>query len=136
MNEKYKKIIDMPAPRSEKHPQMSLHDRAAQFAPFAALTGYGDAVDETARLTETGYILSDEENSILNERLKFLREHINERPRITVQHFVPDKRKHGGSFEYYTGNLRRIDEIIRKFYFTDGSELCLDGIYKIEITEE
>ncbi len=67
MNEKYKKIIDMPAPRSEKHPQMPMRDRAAQFAPFAALTGYGKAVDEAAKIVEQKYIFGDEESEITEE---------------------------------------------------------------------
>ncbi len=133
MNEKYKKIADMQHHQSLNHPHMSMHDRAAQFAPFAALTGYGDAVDETARLVDCVPILSDDENDILDEKMKKIRENIKGQPEITVFRFIPDEIKFGGAFEYFTGNVRRLDEISRKMIFVDGTEIYYDDIFKIEV---
>lgn len=112
---------------------MSMHDRAAQFAPFAALTGYGEAVEETARLVDSVPILSDDENDILDGEMKKIRDNINEQPEITVLRFVPDDRKIGGKYESFTGRIRRLDEINRKMVFADGTEIYYDDIYKIEV---
>lgn len=135
MNEKYKKIANMEHHQSLKHPHMSMHDRAAQFAPFAALTGYGEAVDETARLVDSVPILSDDENDILDEEIKKIREKINEQPEITVLRFIPDERKSGGKYEFFSGNIRRLDEVNRKMVFADGTEIYYDDIYKIEVVQ-
>ena len=127
---KYDDIIDLPHPVSEKHPHMSMYDRAAQFSPFDALTGYSESIDETARTTDRRLELSDEDKAVLDGNLSELerlcakarsaRFYGNEDacfPKITVTYFVPDKelhkrsRKTGGSFLKYTGTLRTADTL-------------------------
>ena len=129
----YSDILHLPHHQSSKHKHMSLHDRAAQFAPFAALKGYDSEIDESARLTEKRFVLNEEQAFTLNERTHYLIEHIREQPVITVTHFVPDMRKAGGAYHEKTGALRRIDEVQHIVYFTDGTEIELDNIFEIVI---
>lgn len=132
MNEKYKKIANLPHHQSLNHPHMSLHDRAAQFAPFAALTGYGDAVDETARLVDFAPVLSEDENAVLDEKMKKIREMIGDQPEITVLRFIPDKRKSGGAFVSFKGKVKKLDEVGRRMAFAGGTEIRYDEIFGIE----
>lgn len=124
----YDDIINMPHHVSATRPRMSMQDRAAQFSPFAALTGHGDAVKETARLTDEKYELTEDEISDLNQTLNFLKEHAEERPEITVEYFVPDERKSGGAYITAAGNFRRIDEYSQSLIFTTGDEIFIDNI--------
>ena len=112
----YDDIIDLPHPVSRNHPQMPLIDRAAQFAPFAALTGYDDMVKETARLTDRKVDLSEYEIDILNQRLAEISYALQqgEHPSVTVTFFVPDSLKEGGSYETVTAKVRRVDPIEQK----------------------
>lgn len=105
----YDDIINMPHYVSKKHPQMEKQNRAAQFAPFAALAGYSDAVKETARLTDNKIELGEEMKAIINEKLSLIDTHIKNKPLVTFTYFVPDKRKNGGTYENTTGNVRQID---------------------------
>ena len=116
---KYDDIINLPHHRSKTHPHMSLIDRAAQFAPFAALTGYGDAIDETARLTDGRPDLDEQQLSELNERLLQIMAEPNAVVRIT--YFVPDEKKAGGRYEQAERVIKKIDEIA-KVIVTDGGE--------------
>ena len=127
----YDDIINMPHHVSATRPRMSMQDRAAQFSPFAALTGHGDAVKETARLTDEKYELTEDEISDLNQMLNFLKEHANERPEITVEYFVPDERKSGGAYITVTGSFRRIDEYSQSIILTNGTEIPIDDIYSV-----
>ncbi len=131
MTDSYSDIINLPYRKSEKHPAMTLHDRAAQFAPFAALTGYGEAIDETARLTDKKLSLSEDQTRELNEKMKWLEENLGSRPMVTVYFFVPDSKKPGGSYMTVHGNVRRIDYIERKLIFTDDYKINIDDIYTI-----
>jgi hypothetical protein len=99
---------------------MSMHDRAAQFAPFAALVGYDDAVAETARLTETRPELDEQEQRAINERLAYIAEHIDEHPEVRIRYFVPDKRKSGGA-------IVEVFKIVKKISTTDGILMFADG---------
>ena len=127
---KYDDIIDLPHPVSEKHPHMSMYDRAAQFSPFDALTGYSESIDETARTTDRRLELSDEDKAVLDGKLSELERLCAKArsarfygdvdacfPKITVTYFVPDKelhrrsRKTGGSFLKYTGTARTADTL-------------------------
>ena len=128
----YDDIINMPHHVSETHPHMSMHDRAAQFSPFAALTGHGDAVKETARLTDVKSELTEDEISGINQKLKFLTEHAGERPEITVEYFVPDERKSGGAYITVMGNFRRIAEAEGHLILTNGDRISLNDISRIE----
>ncbi|MBQ2657242.1 MAG: hypothetical protein IJF87_01570 [Erysipelotrichaceae bacterium] len=100
MNEKhnYDDIIDLPHFVSKNRPHMSIYDRAAQFAPFAALTGYGETIKEAARLTESFKELSDTEKEILDMKLSILQNHLDKTPELRILYFVPDEKKKGGSY--------------------------------------
>ena len=117
----YKDIIDLPHHQAEGRKHMSLYDRAAQFAPFAALTGYDDIIAETGRLTDDMLDLTEDARDELDRRFVLLTSLIDEgyRPEVTVTYFVPDKMKEGGSFERYTGEVKRIDSTMRTFIFYD-----------------
>ena len=128
----YEDIIHLEHHRSRVHPPMSLHDRAAQFAPFAALKGYDSAIEESARLTAPQVQPGEEEARVLNARTRLLLEHIAEQPLVRITYFVPDARKQGGAYRVKEGKLRRIDEVLHRFYFTDRSEIAIENIIKIE----
>ena len=134
MTEKYDDIINLPRPVSSKHPPMPMSDRAAQFSPFAALTGYDEAVMETGRLTDRKRELNDEEIAALNQKLQFLSEHLEEHPTITVTYFVPDAKKTGGSYATKTRRLKKIDTVDRWIQLDDGAKIPIDDITNIEIT--
>ena len=111
ISHKYDDIISLPHHVSKKHPQMSLHDRAAQFSPFAALTGHKAAINETARLTDEKQILSEDVIAKLNEQLNLIKENIGTNPIVTITYFVPDDKKSGGAYISYTGVVKKIDEV-------------------------
>ena len=110
-----------------------MHERAAQFSPFAALTGYDSAIAETARLTEQKRILGEDERERLDRCLMQLREHQSELPYIDATHFVRDARKDGGSYSTVSGNLKRLDEVGKVLYMTDGSCINIEDIIDIMI---
>ena len=130
--DQYKDIIHLPHHVSKTRPQMSMLDRAAQFSPFAALTGYDDAIKETGRLTDKKMELGEEAQELLDRKQQYLQEIIACRPEITVTFFVPDEKKAGGSYASCTGNLRRIDPVERLFVMADGRKIPLDEIADIE----
>ena len=130
--EKYGDIIHLPHPVSEKHPRMPMQDRAAQFSPFAALTGYEEAIYETGRLTEERAELGEEEKAILDRKQRLLLEKLYERPALTVTFFVPDEKKSGGRYVTKTGNLKKIDLIQQWMLLTDGTKIPLDDVMSIE----
>lgn len=133
MGDQYEDIINLPHYVSKTRPQMSMVERAAQFSPFAALTGYDAAIKETGRLTDEKIELRDEEKDLLNRKQKFLTSILRDRPEITVTYFVPDERKSGGAYVTITGNLRRIDELERFLVMTDGRKIPLDEIADIQV---
>ena len=134
MTGKYDDIINLPRPVSSKHPPMPMSDRAAQFSPFAALTGYDEAVMEIGRLTDRKHELNDEEIAALNQKLQFLSEHLKEHPTVTVTFFVPDAKKAGGSYTTKTRRLKKIDTVDRWIQLDDGAKIPIDDITNIEIT--
>ena len=111
-----------------KRARMSAQDRAAQFAPFAALTGFGAVITEAARLTDKRPERDAELCALLNERLAILKENLRQRPKIELLYFVPDSRKEGGSIQPYSGKARVIDEFYRVMEFTDKTKIPLDDI--------
>ena len=117
MEKNYDDIIHLPHHQSSARPHMSLHDRAAQFAPFAALPGYGDLVRETARLTDTKVELSEDEKDKLDRSLAAVAGSLKQgiRPEAALTCFIPDERKEGGRYEVYTGSVKRIDTVRRVF---------------------
>ena len=128
----YDDIINMPHHVSVTHPHMSMQDRAAQFSPFAALTGYSDAVKETARLTDEKIELTEDEISALNQKLNFLAEHTEERSKITVEYLVPYERKSGGEYITIIGNFRQIDEYSQCIIMTSRKKIPIKDIYMIK----
>lgn len=131
-NHKYDDIINLPHPTSKNHPRMSLHDRAAQFAPFAALTGHDAAIKETARLTDEQVDLSDEVIARLNEQINIIRENTGTEQEVTITYFVPDERKAGGKYITCSGMVRRIDEYERLLIMQDGTSIPLYQISEIQ----
>ena len=131
----YDDIIHLPHHVSKTRPQMSMEDRAAQFSPFAALTGYDAAILETGRLTEDKLELGEETQAILDRKQRYLAEIIDTKPEITVTYFVHDEKKSGGAYSTVTGFLKRIDEYERVLVLTDGRKIQLDAIFDIESDE-
>ena len=129
----YEDIIGLPHHVSTVHPQMSIYDRAAQFSPFAALTGHEAAIQETARLTEEQAELNEDKKEELNEKLQELIAHAEEHPTVTVTYFKPDDRKEGGKYETVTGTIRKIRDYDKMFILEDGTGIACDMIYELEI---
>jgi len=129
---KYGDIIALPHHRSTRHPHMPLADRAAQFSPFAALTGHGEAIRETARLTDSKTELSEEVKTYLNARLSFLSENIKEHPEISVTYFLPDERKAGGAYVSKIGFVKKINEYEHTLVMQDGIVIPIDDIVAID----
>lgn len=132
MNDRYDDIIHLPHHVSKTRPQMSMMDRAAQFSPFAALTGYDAAIKETGRLTDEKIELGEETKAVLDRKQRYLSDMISVQPEITVTYFLPDERKSGGTYLSVTGKLKRIDEYERMMILTDGKKIPLDDIMNIE----
>lgn len=130
---KYDDILNLPHHVSNTRPHISMHDRAAQFSPFAALTGYDDTVKETARLTDEKLELTADRINDLNQKIAFLKEHADERPEITVEYFIPDEKKSGGKYVTLLGKFRRIDEYNHNMVFTSGEEIPLNDIFEIDV---
>ena len=129
---KYDDMIYLPNPTPTCKPRMSLHDRAAQFSPFAALTGYKDAVEETARLTDTRLELSEDMKTILNEKMQMIVDNLDSEPIVTITYFVPDKKKSGGAYVDVTGVVKEIDEYERCIVMTDKKKIPIEQIRAIE----
>jgi len=133
MNRNYDDIINLPHHVSKKHPQMSLEARSAQFAPFAALTGYDDMIDETARITNSRKVLNEEQKAILDRKLKLIQEKIETKPEITITYFVPDLIKDGGEYVSTTGKVKRIDKYKQVIVLEDKMEIPIVEIIEITI---
>ena len=136
MNTRYDDIIRLPHPRPLRRAPMSRENRAAQFAPFAALNGYEDAIDETARLTDRVPGTDEEALSLMNEKLHALLDVIRDQPTVTITFFEPDARKEGGAYARVCGRIRRIDETNRQLIMTDRTVIAMDSICEIDCTLE
>ena len=128
----YEDIIHLPHPVSTRHGAMSNLDRAAQFAPFAALTGYDGVIAETARLTDGEMLLDVGAEAELDAKLREIQETIHLRPQVTVTYFRPDSRKQGGAYVTVSGKVKKIDEYTQSLVFTDGTAIQLQKICHIE----
>ena len=133
---KYAEIIDLPHYQSSRRPAMSNYDRAAQFSPFAALTGYEAAVAEAGRLTDERLELSEERANLLNRRLDFIKEHISEQPEASITYFQSYEHKGGGSYITVSGRVKKIAEQERKLILTSKEEISLEDIFDIDIEIE
>lgn len=129
---KYDDIIDLPCHVSPNRPHMPMLDRAAQFSPFAALSGYDSAVKEAMRLTEEEIELDEDSREALDQKLAVLMEHLDEQPDVTVTFFCPDEQKEGGSYQTVSGKVRRIDGAARKFIMEDGMTLPMEHIVQMD----
>lgn len=130
---KYDDIIHLPHHRSKKHAPMPLSDRAAQFSPFAALTGHDAAIKETARLTDRKIELDEYEIAVLDEVLQTIKEKIAESPEITVTYFEPDMRKEGGKYVTVTGNVKKMDEYTKALIMNNGMRIRIEDIIEIVV---
>lgn len=135
----YEDIIHLPHHQSATRPHMSLYDRAAQFSPFAALTGFDGVIAETGRMTERKIELSEYERSLLDQKLSFIDDELRKgnHPEITVVYFVPDPLKEGGAYAEYTGDVRNIDAVERCIVFLSengrsaGKRIGIDDILEM-----
>ncbi len=127
----YDDILHLPHHRSEKHPPMAMRERAAQFSSFRALTGYEDAIDETARLTDRRAERSEEERQRLDDILQRLENRLREEPTVTVTYFRPDPRKEGGAYLRHTGALHAIDRANRRLVFRDKWAVEMEDVYDV-----
>ena len=133
MSGTYDDIIALPHPEPRTHPRMSLHDRAAQFSPFAALTGHSAAIAETGRLTASRITLDESEIARVDAALQRLRELLPQASAVSITYFVPDERKAGGSYQTVTGTARRIDTANGVLLLTDRREIPIADIFDISI---
>ena len=127
----YKDIINLTRPQS-KHPHLRIDSRAAQFAPFAALTGYDSAVKETARLTKRKIELNDELKEIINNKLNYIEKNIKEKNIISVTYFVKDEKKDGGRYESYSGIVKRINNVEEYIKFEDNKIINFNDILSLD----
>ena len=131
MNSPYADIIHLPHHVSQNHPQMPMLDRAAQFAPFAALTGYDDSIAETGRLTTERRELSEQEQNELNRRFDFLISRLKSSSEVDIVHFIPDERKSGGEYQSVTGSIKTISLPERMITLNSGQVIHFDDILDI-----
>ena len=127
-NNSYDDIINLPHPVSKNHPQMPFRDRAAQFAPFAALTGHDAAIKETARLTDERLELSEEVIAQLNEKINIIRNNIGIEQNVSITYFIPDAKKAGGAYVTYSGIVKKIDEYEHTIIMTDQTVIPIEQI--------
>ncbi len=129
---KYDDIIDIQYPTPNTRKRMTMPERAAQFSAFAALTGYDEAIDETARLTDPKTMLSEDEQIEIGEKLKYLKEKIAEKPFVRIVFFVPDALKSGGRYVTAEGEAKKIREFEKKILLSGGEEIAFDDILFID----
>lgn len=128
---KYDDIINLPHHVSPRHPQMPPADRAAQFSPFAALTGHEAAIRETARLTDQFVELDEDRKEELDEQLRLIRENQSLQPEVEITYFRPDPKKEGGAYLTVCGKVKKVDEYDRRIYFMNGVAVPLENLYSI-----
>lgn len=128
----YDDIINLPHHVSDKRPQMSMQDRAAQFSPFAALTGYDSAIRETARLTDTKLELTEETMAVLNMKLQMAADSITEQPELSFTYFKPDEKKAGGAYVTVSGAVKKVDDYERLVILQSGERIPIDNLLDID----
>ena len=132
MNRKYNEIMGLPHHVSKTRPQMPMSDRAAQFAPFAALTGYDAAIKETGRLTVERIELDVEALSALDMKYQLLMEAHDDAPEVTITYFQPDERKAGGKYVSAVGAVKKIDDFERRITMRDGTRIPMNDVLSID----
>ncbi len=136
MSGNYDNIINLPHHVSPTRTPMPMEDRAAQFSPFAALTGYDDAVRETARLTGRRIELDEYEKAAVNEKLLYLSRHIRKLPRACITYFVPDEKKSGGRYETKSGRVKKLDEYNGQILMEDQTLIPVKEVLEILVDSE
>ena len=131
MNNRYDEIMGLPHHVSKTRPQMPMSDRAAQFAPFAALTGYDSAIKETGRLTDERIELDEEALTALDRKYQLLMDTLDDAPEVTIIYFQPDTRKAGGQYVSATGTVKKVDTFGRRILLQDGTRIPLDSVYDL-----
>ena len=131
MNNRYNEIMGLPHHVSTTRPQMPMSDRAAQFAPFAALTGYDSAIKETGRLTDERIELDEEALTALDRKYQLLMDTLDDAPEVTIIYFQPDERKAGGQYVSATGTVKKVDTFGRRILLQDGTRIPLDSVYDL-----
>lgn len=134
-DQKYDDILHLPHPVSKRRSRMSNYDRAAQFSPFAALTGFDATIEEAGRLTDRRIELDEGGKALLNEKLQEILEMIDSQPQVTITHFVYDERKAGGAYISTTGRVKKIDEYNRAILLTDGMAISIPEILNIYVEQ-
>ena len=129
---KYDEIMGLPHHVSKTRPQMPMSDRAAQFAPFAALTGYDSAIKETGRLTDEKIELDEETLTVLDRKYQLLMDALDEAPAIEITYFKPDERKAGGEYVSAIGAVKKVDDFERLITMQDGTKIPMDDVLSIE----
>lgn len=133
---KYDDIIHLSRPKSERHASMSMLNRGAQFSPFAALVGYEDVIEETARLTDAEIELDESRKEVLDRKLRYIAEDPERAGTVTIVFWEPDGLKEGGHFVPFTGEVRRVDTYRQLVIFADGRDIWIDNIRDIQGVEE
>lgn len=132
MTKSYDDIINLPRHESKTRPRMSAINRAAQFAPFAAITGHDAAVKETARLTDKRLVLDEYEKERLNDKLHIIAERLEDRPEVSISYFQPDARKAGGAYVTTTGHVKKIDKYRRIIAMSEGITIPIEEVLEID----
>lgn len=131
MKDNYDDIIDLPHYEPKNHPRMSAYNRAGQFAPFAALTGYDDEVLETARLTDSRIFIDENLSEKINSKLVIIENNIKSLPEVSITYFVPDNKKVGGRYVTITKKVKRINEVSQSIKFVDNTVISINDIVDI-----
>lgn len=134
--QKYEDIIDKAHPVSKKHPPMDRLARAAQFAPFAALTGHKEEISETSRLTEDRRLLDEHRKAYLDEQVQQIQQCIKTHPLVELTYFEEDEKKDGGAYCRIVKRIKEIDEYHRMFTFMDKTKIAMDTIYELNLVDE
>ena len=130
---KYDSIINLPHHKSKNHPPMTIYQRAAQFAPFSALTGYKESILEESRLTDEKIIISDELKEMINDKLNYIKENISNKPKIKIRYFVKDKTKQGGRYEEIETIVKKIDVYNKKLILSNDTKINFNDIVSITL---
>ena len=130
---KYDSIINLPHHKSKNHPPMTIEQRAAQFAPFAALTGYKESILEESRLTDEKIIISDELKEMINDKLNYIKDNISLKPKIKIRYFIKDKTKSGGRYEELDISVKKIDIYNKKLILSNDIKINFDDIVSITL---
>ncbi len=129
---RYKDMYDLPHPVSKKHPHMSIKNRAGQFSPFAALTGYGEAITETARFTDHQKNLTEDEMQLVDQTLRTA---LEKHAPLRIRYFLPDNKKEGGSYQEIHGIIYKWDALVHKIIFESGEAIFIDHIIDAELMD-